>query len=168
MGVKNDSFFRNIKIMANKKRKETVVAVSGGFDPIHIGHVRLFQKAKALGDRLIVILNNDNWLRKKKHHIFMQESERKEIISALKPVDKVVLTGHGKNPKDMSVCASLKKIKPDIFANGGDRKKGNIPEVPVCEKIGCKMIFNVGQGGKIQSSSWLLEKYIKKTLKGKV
>ncbi len=139
-----------------------MVAVSGGFDPIHIGHVRLFQEAKKLGTHLLVILNNDNWLKQKKHRIFMPDLERKEVIEGLKPVDKVVLTGHKKNPADMSVRAELKKLKPDIFANGGDRKKGNIPEVPVCEKIGCKMVFNVGQGGKVQSSSWLLEKYVKK------
>jgi cytidyltransferase-like protein len=151
--------------MPSKKKKKIVVAVSGGFDPIHIGHVRLFQEAKKLGDQLVVIINNDNWLHKKKIHSFMPDSERKAVIAALKPVDKVILTGHKKNPSDMSVCAVLAKIKPDIFANGGDRKKDNIPEVPICEKIGCKMVFNVGKGGKVQSSSWLLEKYVKKAIK---
>lgn len=141
------------------KNKKRIVAVSGGFDPVHIGHVRLFEQAKKLGDKLVVILNNDNWLKKKKNYIFMPQKERKELIEALKAVDKVVLTSHKPNPKDMSVCNELIKIKPDIFANGGDRNKGNIPEVPVCKKIGCKMVFNIGQGGKIQSSSWLLGKY---------
>lgn len=145
-----------------RKTKKVVVAVSGGFDPIHIGHVRMFQEAKKLGTHLLVIINNDNWLRQKKQRIFMPESERMAVIAALKPVDKVVLTGHKKNPSDMSVCAELIKYKPDIFANGGDRKKGNVPEIPTCEKIGCKMAFNVGAGGKVQSSSWLLEKYVKK------
>ncbi len=147
-----------------KKKKKVVVAVSGGFDPIHIGHVRMFQEAKKLGTHLLVIVNNDNWLHKKKRHIFMPDSERKAVIATLKPVDRVVLTRHKKNPTDMSVCAELLKYKPDIFANGGDRKKSNIPEVPVCEKIGCKMVFNVGKGGKVQSSSWLLEKYVKKAV----
>jgi cytidyltransferase-like protein len=151
--------------MPSKKKKKIVVAVSGGFDPIHVGHVRLFQKAKKLGTHLLVILNNDNWLHAKKVHIFMPDKERREVIAALKSVDEVILTGHKKNPSDMSVCAELKKFKPDIFANGGDRKKSNIPEVPVCEKIGCKMVFNVGKGGKVQSSSWLLEKYLKKATK---
>ena len=145
-----------------KQDKKVVVAVSGGFDPIHIGHVRLFQEAKKLGTHLLVIINNDNWLRQKKQRIFMPDSERKEVIAALKVVDKVILTGHKKNPTDMSVCAELIKTKPDIFANGGDRKKGNIPEVPTCEQIGCKMVFGVGKGGKVQSSSWLLEKYVQK------
>lgn len=144
------------------RRKKIVVAVSGGFDPIHIGHVRMFERAKAFGDELVVILNNDNWLRKKKHHIFMREQERKEIIKALRAVDRVVLTRHRKNPKDISVCGELRALKPDIFANGGNRKLGNIPEVAVCREIGCKMVFNVGHGGKVQSSSWLLDEYVKK------
>ncbi len=141
-------------------KKKIVVAVSGGFDPIHVGHVRMFERAKAMGDTLIVILNNDNWLRAKKQHIFMPEDQRKEVIEALRVVDEVVLTKHGVNPTDMSVCAELAEIKPDIFANGGDRKLDNIPEVPVCEEIGCQMIFNMGDGGKVQSSSWLLKKYV--------
>jgi len=144
--------------MADKKKKSIIVAVSGGFAPIHIGHIRLFQTAKKLGNKLIIILNNDNWLKKKKGYIFMTQQERKEIIQALTCVDKVVLTRHPKNPKDMSICAELKRIKPDIFANGGDRTKKNIPEVKTCQEIGCQMVFNVG-GQKIQSSSWLLDKY---------
>lgn len=145
--------------MGNKK-KPIVVAVSGGFDPLHVGHVRLFQEAKRLGDRLVVILNNDNWLKKKKNHTFMPEEERKELLEAISAVDEVILSGHPADPEDMSVCAELEKIRPDIFANGGDRHQGNIPEVPVCEAIGCKMVFGVGPGGKIQSSSWLLAKYV--------
>ena len=143
-------------------KKETVVAVSGGFDPIHIGHVRMFEHAKALGDRLVVILNNDHWLAAKKQHVFMPDHERLEVIKALRAVDEVILTKHGPHPTDMSVSAELAAIKPDIFANGGDRKLGNIPEVPVCEAINCKMVFNVGDGGKIQSSSWLLADYLKR------
>lgn len=147
--------------MGSQNKKEVVVAVSGGFDPIHVGHIRLIQAAKKLGDKLVVILNNDNWLKKNKGHIFMHQDERKEIIEAIKGVDEVILTGHKPNPDDMSVSKELAKIKPDIFANGGDKTATNIPEAPVCKKIGCEMVFNVGQGGKIQSSSWLLAKYIK-------
>ncbi len=152
---------------ASKRKKKIVVAVSGGFDPIHIGHVRLFERARALGDELVVILNNDNWLRKKKVQIFMPESERKGIIAALRPVSRVMLTRHGPNPGDMSVCRELAALKPDIFANGGDRKRGNIPEVPLCESIGCKLVFNVGTGGKLQSSSWLLADYVSRMEKEK-
>lgn len=143
----------------NKNKKEVVVAVSGGFDCLHIGHIRLFQEAKKLGDKLIVILNNDNWLLAKKGYVFMPQNERKEILEALSSVDKVVLTKHPKDPKNMSVCQELLKIKPHIFANGGDRKSKNLPalEVKTCKVIGCKMVFNVGKGGKIQSSSWLVK-----------
>src|ERR1700690_3727975 len=105
-------------------KKKIVVAVSGGFDPIHIGHVRMFERARALGDKLIVILNNDNWLTAKKQHVFMPDYERREILAALRVVDEVVLTGHGPNPTgpaNMSVSDELAAIKPDIFANGGDR-----------------------------------------------
>lgn len=146
--------------MPRKKtnKKETVVAVSGGYDPLHIGHVRLFQEAKKLGDKLVVILNNDNWLKKKKGFVFMPQKERQEIIEAIGCVDKAVLTGHRPNPKDMSVCAELKKIKPHIFANGGDRHRRNVPEAAICKAIGAKMVFNVGKGGKVQSSSRLVEK----------
>lgn len=137
--------------------KKTVV-VSGGFDPVHIGHVRMFNEARALGDRLVVILNNDNWLMKKKGFVFMSEAERKEIIEAFRAVDEVVLTKHEVATNDMSVCAALEEIKPDIFANGGDRKIDNIPEVATCESIGCEMVFNIGRGGKVQSSSELAKK----------
>jgi cytidyltransferase-like protein len=135
------------------------VAVSGGFDPLHIGHVRLFNEAKKLGDRLVIILNNDNWLALKKGYAFMKEEERKEIIENLESVDEVVISFHQKGTDDMSVCAELEKIKPDIFANGGDRFADNIPEVAVCKGINCELVFNVGQGGKIQSSSWLLKTF---------
>jgi D-beta-D-heptose 7-phosphate kinase/D-beta-D-heptose 1-phosphate adenosyltransferase len=145
-----------------KKSKKVVVAVSGGFDPVHIGHVRMFEHAKALGDELVVILNNDNWLRAKKGFAFMPEKERKEVIEALRAVDRVVITKHRPNDPDMSVRRALREIKPHIFANGGDRKFDNIPEVPVCDAIGCAMVFNVGKGGKIQSSSWLLKKHFER------
>jgi len=143
-------------------RAKTLVAVSGGFDPVHIGHVRMFQEAKALGDELVVILNNDHWLRFKKGFVFMPQAERKEIIEAFACVDRVVLTKHKKGTTDMSVCEALRSIRPSIFANGGDRKLGNIPEVPVCREIGCAMVFNVGRGGKVQSSSDLVRESAKK------
>ncbi len=137
-------------------RKARVVAVSGGFDPLHVGHVRHFEAAKKLGDKLVVILNNDNWLRLKKGFVFMPAKERKEIIEAFSCVDKVVLTSHTRNTKDISICEELKKIRPHIFAKGGDRTLENIPEPAVCKEIGCKMVFNVGKGGKVQSSSRLI------------
>jgi cytidyltransferase-like protein len=146
------------------KKKNVVVAVSGGFDPLHIGHVRMFQEAKKLGDKLVVILNNDNWLHAKKGHVFMPQEERKEIIEALGCVNEVVYTKHPKNPSDMSISVELAALKPDIFANGGDRKPGNLrqQESVICGQIGCREIFNVGHGGKVQSSSWLVERSQKK------
>jgi len=142
-----------------KTKKQVVVAVSGGFDPIHVGHVRMFQEAKKLGDKLVVILNNDNWLKKKKGYVFMPETERKEVIESITGVDEVVISHHGPDPSDMSVCRDLEIVRPHIFANGGDRTHDNIPEIPVCEQIGCEMIFSIGQGGKVQSSSWLVSSY---------
>lgn len=142
----------------NKKNKKIRwVAVSGGFDPVHIGHVRMFEEAKKLGDKLVVILNNDNWLCIKKGYSFMMETERREVILALRAVDKVVLTCHSKNDSDRSVCRELAKLRPAIFANGGDRKPDGdpVPEVALCEKLGIELIYNLGRGGKVQSSSWL-------------
>ena len=153
----------------NKKtKKKTVVMVSGGFDPIHIGHVRLMQEAKKLGDKLVVVINNDNWLRLKgKPAAFIPEKERKEIIEALGCVDEVIITKHSKKTKDISVCKELRKIRPDIFANGGDRKPDGdpVPEVAVCKELGIKIVYNVGRGGKVRSSSELLKEYSKKLKK---
>jgi len=147
-----------------RKKKKIIVAVSGGFDPVHVGHIRLFKEAKKLGDELVVILNNDNWLLKKKGYVFMPENERKEVIEAIRWVDRVILTSHPPDPEDMSVSEELRKLKPDIFANGGDRTSENIPEIKVCQEINCKMVFNVG-GEKIQSSSSLLKKFLEKFIK---
>ena len=147
---------------AKKLKKPKVVMVSGGFDPIHIGHIRMFKEAKKLGDKLVVVVNNDNWINLKKGHGFMSAKDRAELISAFHEVDTVVISEHKKGTKDMSVCKEILKIKPDIFANGGDRKLHNVPEVDVCKKINCKMVFNIGRGGKIRSSSELLKKYSEK------
>ena len=130
-----------------------VVAVSGGFDPIHIGHIKLFEEAKGLGDTLVVILNKDSFLKKKKGYVFMPQKERFEIVRAIRCVDKVVVA----IDKDQTVCKTLEVLKPNIFANGGDRKRKNIPEVKVCKELKIKMVFNVG-GSKVQSSSELVKK----------
>ena len=140
-------------------KKKIVVAVSGGFDPIHKGHVRLFAEARKLGDRLVVILNNDNWLHSKKGYVFMPEKERVEIIRRIAGVDRVIVTGHRKNDSDRSVVKELTRLKPDVFANGGDRESlAHIPEAALCKKLGIRMVFGVGKGGKVQSSSWLTGK----------
>lgn len=140
--------------MQQKKR----VVVSGGFDPLHVGHVRLIKQARELGDYLTVILNNDNWLLNKKGYVFMKEKEREEILRALSCVDDVVMSSHERGEGDQSVSKELEQLKPDIFANGGDRRDTqDIPEADTCEKYGIEMIFNVGEGGKLQSSSWLVK-----------
>lgn len=136
--------------MKNLDRK--IIAVSGGFDPIHIGHIRYFKEASELGE-LVVILNTDRFLKKKKGFVFMPYKERKEIIESIKYVNRVVKC----IDKDQTVIKTLKSLKPDIFAKGGDRNLNNIPEKEICEELGIKMIFGVG-GGKIQSSSWLINK----------
>jgi D-beta-D-heptose 7-phosphate kinase/D-beta-D-heptose 1-phosphate adenosyltransferase len=143
----------------NMTRESKTVAVSGGFDPIHIGHVRMFKEARALGDRLVVILNNDNWLVTKKGFAFMPETERAEIIREFPFVDEVIITGHATHDADRSVCRELAALRPQIFANGGDRKQvEDIPEAAVCAEYGIEMVCNVGFGGKVQSSSWLTAK----------
>lgn len=138
-----------------------IVAVSGGFDPLHAGHVRLINEAKKLGTYLAVILNNDNWLKAKKGYVFMNQKDRKEILLSLESVDEVIMTRHKEATKDMSVCKELEVLNPDIFANGGDRKKGNIPEYELCKSKNIKMVFNVGKGGKIRSSSDLVKELVK-------
>ena len=143
-----------------------IVTVSGGFDPVHIGHIKMMEAARKLGDRLVVILNNDNWLMKKKGFVFMKEKERKAVLEAIRYVDKVIISSHPKNPTDMSVSADLKKLKPDIFANGGDRDKKNAADptsslykdIKTCEALGIKIVYSVGKGGKIQSSSELVKR----------
>jgi len=133
------------------------VAVSGGFDPLHIGHIRMLEAARALGDKLVVIINNDNWLRAKKGFVFMPQKERAEIIKSFPFVDAIVFTDHKKVDSDRSVVRTLRRLKPAIFANGGDRMGSkDIPEASLCKKLGIKMVFNVGKGGKVQSSSWMI------------
>ena len=131
------------------QKKKTVVAVSGGFDPLHVGHLRLFKEAKKLGTHLVVILNNDNWLKRKKGFALMPEDERAEIIRALEMVDDVVLTSHAPNDPDTSTCVALSELRPHVFANAGDRKKpADIPEGVVCEAHGIRMVFFEFEKGK--------------------
>ena len=123
------------------------VAISGYFDPIHVGHLEYINMAKKLGDKLVVIVNNNYQCELKKGKPFMDEKDRLTIVSNLKNVDEVFLS----IDKDKTVCASLEKIKPDIFANGGDRKNYEIPESVICKKYDIKIIDGLGE--KIRSSS---------------
>ena len=124
-----------------------VVAVSGYFDPIHVGHLEYLKLAKQLGDKLVVIVNNDKQTILKKGKSFMNEKDRMEIVSALQCVDEVFLS----IDDDKSVCKSLEFLKPSIFANGGDRSLSEMPETAVMEKYSIKMVD--GLGAKIRSSS---------------
>ncbi len=137
---------------------ETTVATCGGFDPLHVGHVRLFREAREMGDKLVVILNRDHFLREKKGYVFMPFEERKELLKALEPVDEVVDC----IDKDLTVARTLAQVQPDILAKGGDRKQGNMPdnELAVCEQYGIEVVYGVGGEDKPQSSSWLVDNVI--------
>jgi len=123
------------------------VAVSGYFDPIHVGHLEYLKMAKELGDSLVVIVNNNHQCELKKGKPFMDQNDRLEIVKALRFVDEVFLS----IDKDRTVCKSLEAVKPDIFANGGDRATSEVPETPICKKYNIKMVD--GLGDKIRSSS---------------
>ena len=135
------------------------VAVSGYFDPIHVGHLEYLKMAKELGDSLVVIVNNNHQCKLKKGKPFMDQNDRLEIVKALRFVDEVFLS----IDKDRTVCATIEKIVNEYgneyelaFANGGDQNNDTIPEKPICEKLNVHLID--GLGDKIQSSSWLLGK----------
>ena len=123
------------------------VAISGYFDPIHVGHLEYIIEAKKLGDKLIVIVNNNHQCVLKKGKPFMDENDRVTIVSSIRYVDEVFLS----IDKDKTVCKSLEKIKPAIFANGGDRKNYEIPGSVICSKYNIKIIDGLGE--KIRSSS---------------
>ncbi len=136
-----------------------IIVVSGGFDPLHSGHIEYFNSASVLGDKLIVALNSDNWLNKKKGKYFMPFNERKSVIESLKMVDEVV----DFDDDDLGSCINaLNKIKNNypsdeiIFCNGGDRNKENCPEMCVSD---IKVIFGVGGEDKKNSSSWILKRW---------
>ncbi|MFA6306872.1 MAG: adenylyltransferase/cytidyltransferase family protein [Patescibacteria group bacterium] len=138
-------------------KKKITVAVSGYFNPLHVGHLEMIEKAKKLGDQLVVIVNNDYQVKLKGRVPFLNQADRMKIVSAIKWVDKVFLS----IDRDASICKSLAKIKPDIFAKGGDRNASNIPETPVCRRLNIKII-DKGMGKKIRSSSTLIAEAAKK------
>ena len=123
------------------------ILISGGFDPIHIGHVRYINDAKTYG-RVLVALNSDDWLMRKKGYVFTPFAERAEILTALSVLPVAV------DDNDNTVVGALKEYKPDFFGNGGDRGPDNVPELDACEALNIKPVFNLG-GDKIQSSSTL-------------
>lgn len=132
--------------------KKVTVCVSGYFTVLHKGHVQMFEAAKKLGDRLIVIVNNKNQQLNKKKKIIMEPEDIKYILEHIDIVDEVIIS----IDKDSTQNETLCMIKPNIFANGGDRTLKNIPEDDVCKKYNIKMIFRVG-GNKVDSSSRLIK-----------
>ena len=137
---------------------EKAIIVSGYFNPIHKGHLEYFNNAKAMADKLLVIVNNDLQRELKGSKEFQKEDERLFIVQNIKAVDKAFIS----IDEDRTVCASIQKIYSDFgdkyhlgFANGGDQNNDSIPEVPVCKELGIDLID--GLGDKVQSSSWLLK-----------
>ena len=138
-----------------------VVLVTGGFDPLHSGHISYFKEAKKLGDKLVVGLNSDEWLTRKKGKPFMPIQERVEIVKNLQMVDDVLVW----DDEDDSASGAIFKLMATsgyncdvIFANGGDRTKDNIPEMKLwSDKV--EFVFGVGGSHKQNSSSWILEEY---------
>ena len=134
-------------------REKPLIAVSGGFDPVHIGHIRMIQDASRYGN-VMVIINSDDWLMRKKGYVFMPWEERAEIMGNIKGVVMVTQV----NDSDGTVCEALRRHKPDAFANGGDRKEKNTPEMDLCDHIGIELLWSIGGSDKPQSSSWLVDK----------
>ena len=144
--------------MAKSNWIKNVIIVSGGFDPVHKGHIRMFREAANLGHQVIVGLNSDEWLTRKKGKPFMKWEERAEILESCKFVTQVLsMDDSDDTASDIirQVANLYKNQDMNIyFANGGDRKKGNVPELDVCKDLNVVMLWGIG-GGKIQSSSWL-------------
>ena len=143
----------------NMSKKRTAVVVSGYFNPVHKGHLELFEQAKQLGDLLIVIVNSDHQRGLKGSKEFMDEEERLRMVEALKPVDFALISVD----EDRTQCQTLKEVWAMfgrafniIFANGGDQTNTSIPEAETCEFLNINLVDGLGK--KVQSSSWLLKK----------
>ena len=140
--------------MFNKNNVEgETVMVSGGFDPVHAGHIRMIRHAAQYGG-VIVIANSDDWLFRKKGFVFMEYERRIEILNAIKGVVLV----DSVDDSDGTVCEAIRRLKPTYFANGGDRGKSNTPEQAVCEELGVKLLWGIGGEEKLDSSSELAKK----------
>jgi len=143
MTVHNDMFDKD----SSNETRPTVM-VSGGFDPVHAGHIRMIRHAAEYGD-VIVIANSDDWLFRKKGFVFMEFSRRVEILDAIKGVVLV----DSVNDSDDTVCEAIRRLKPTYFANGGDRGRSNTPEQDVCEELGIELLWGIVGEEKLDSSS---------------
>ena len=144
MTIANDMF--------DKKEKKPTVMVSGGFDPVHAGHIRMIRDAASFGD-VIVIANSDDWLFRKKGFVFMTFDQRAEILNSIKGVILV----DSVDDADGTVCEAIRRLNPDFFANGGDRGRTNTPEIDVCKELEIKLLWGVGGDKKLASSSDLVK-----------
>jgi len=142
--------------MTEEDEKRPTVMVSGGFDPVHVGHIRMILEASQYGD-VIVIANTDSWLHRKKGFIFMEWDRRAEILNALKGVVLV----DSVDDRDGTVCEAIRRLKPTYFANGGDRGKANTPEQNVCEELGVELLWGIGGDYKADASSDLVNRFRK-------
>tara|TARA_Y100000590_G_scaffold402203_1_gene487796 strand:- start:29 stop:481 length:453 start_codon:yes stop_codon:yes gene_type:complete len=149
--------------MSGEKRMPDIVLVSGGFDPIHSGHIKLINEASRFGD-VVVLLNSDKWLREKKGKEFLPFSERKFIMLSIKNVIDVI----DFNDSDKTCLDGIKKVKDKYknkkikFANGGDRDNKTTPEVDFCKNNNIEMLWGIGGNNKSNSSSWILKKWKEK------
>ena len=143
---------------------KTYYIVSGGFDPVHEGHINMILDAASRSDGVIVLVNSDDWLCRKKGKNFHTIYTRKIIMSALKGVIDVLEFDDSDNSASAGIRKARAKYPNDrlVFANGGDRGKDNIPEGQVCAECGVELVFGVGGDNKANSSSWILEKWHQK------
>lgn len=133
--------------------KQSTICLSGGFDVLHSGHVRMIQGAVHFG-RVVIILNSDEWLIRKKGYCLMPWLERKEILLAIKGVAEVVRVADS----DDTVCEALERIRPTVFGNGGLRTNKNTPERELCQKLGIAMAYGIGGGERDAKTLDLREK----------
>ena len=141
-----------------KANESPVYLTSGGFDPMHIGHLRCIQQTAILagevGGKTVVVVNGDGFLERKKGNAFMPCVERCEITAGIRKILSIV-----HNDGSQTVVGAIAELKPDFFTKGGDRDDPTvIPEWSICQEINCEVVFGVG-GGKVQSSSWLTKNY---------
>jgi D-beta-D-heptose 7-phosphate kinase/D-beta-D-heptose 1-phosphate adenosyltransferase len=140
---------------------KTITLVTGGFDPIHSGHIAYFEAAKALGDYLYVGLNSDDWLIRKKGKYFMPFEERASVVSALRVVDGIIPFDDSDNTAIDAIRKALVRFPEAniVFANGGDRGKDNIPEMSIESSDRLTFAFGIGGDDKKNSSSWILKNW---------
>jgi len=116
-----------------------IIALSGGFDPPTIGQTRMISHASKLGD-VVIILNTDRWLSERKHHMFLTREKRKRILKSIPGVVNII----DAEDEDGTVCETLRKLKPNMFGNGGCRTEENTPEIDLCRELGVELVWQVG------------------------